>query len=117
MIKEMKKSTIYRRVSRAIDHKIIDKNNFCEICKDKSKRLVAHHIEYYYPLNILWLCDKCHKQLHKELKNIKIGDKSKIEKIIKENTEFKIKIEKISILINQIKNITENVLIKNQQNK
>jgi ribosomal protein S27AE len=30
---------------------------------------VAHHEDYDKPLEVMWLCQPCHKQRHKELKS------------------------------------------------
>ena len=32
------------------------------------KKSVAHHEDYDKPLEVMWLCQPCHKQRHKELK-------------------------------------------------
>jgi hypothetical protein len=40
----------------------------CEICGND--RTEAHHEDYSKPLDIVWLCDTCHKQRHKDLKEI-----------------------------------------------
>jgi len=39
----------------------------CVRCNEE--KTVAHHEDYDYPLAIMWLCQACHKQRHKELKN------------------------------------------------
>lgn len=39
----------------------------CERCG--SEKSVAHHDDYDKPLDIMWLCQPCHKQRHKELKS------------------------------------------------
>jgi ribosomal protein S27AE len=31
-------------------------------------KVIAHHEDYDYPLVVMWLCQACHKQRHKELK-------------------------------------------------
>lgn len=31
-----------------------------------TRRLHGHHTHYDNPLSVVWLCDKCHRQLHKE---------------------------------------------------
>lgn len=36
----------------------------CECCRDE-KRLYAHHCDYTKPLEVMWLCDSCHKQWHR----------------------------------------------------
>ena len=37
----------------------------CERCDNK--KAYAHHDSYDEPLNVMWLCQPCHKQRHKEL--------------------------------------------------
>jgi hypothetical protein len=41
----------------------------CSKC-GKAKSL-AHHESYDEPLNVVWLCQPCHKQRHKEIKELK----------------------------------------------
>ena len=36
----------------------------CENCGDKNTQ--AHHDDYSKPLEVRWLCNKCHKQWHRE---------------------------------------------------
>jgi hypothetical protein len=31
---------------------------------------LAHHDDYDKPLDVMWLCQPCHKQRHKELKQL-----------------------------------------------
>jgi len=38
----------------------------CVRCKEEKS--VAHHEDYDKPLEVMWLCQPCHKQRHKELK-------------------------------------------------
>lgn len=35
-----------------------------------NKKSVAHHEDYDKPLEVMWLCQPCHKQRHKELKEM-----------------------------------------------
>lgn len=48
----------------------------CEVCGDDEKdkngvrKCVAHHDDYSKPLNVRWLCRKCHHKWHKENKPI-----------------------------------------------
>jgi hypothetical protein len=37
-------------------------------CRCGSEKTVAHHEDYEKPLEVVWLCQPCHKQRHKELK-------------------------------------------------
>jgi ribosomal protein S27AE len=42
--------------------------NPCTRCGEKKS--VAHHEDYDKPLEVMWLCQPCHKQRHKELKEM-----------------------------------------------
>ena len=37
-------------------------------CRCGQKKSIAHHEDYDKPLEVMWLCQPCHKQRHKELK-------------------------------------------------
>ena len=39
----------------------------CERCGNEKS--LAHHEDYDKPLDVMWLCQPCHKQRHKELLN------------------------------------------------
>lgn len=43
-----------------------------EECKCGSQKVEAHHNDYSKPLEVVWLCRKCHADLHRELKYGKI---------------------------------------------
>lgn len=47
----------------------IIKPTSCSKC-DNSNRIHGHHNDYSKPLNVIWLCASCHKQLHRDLKSI-----------------------------------------------
>ena len=36
----------------------------CDKCKEE-RRLSGHHLDYRKPLEVLWLCSSCHKEVHK----------------------------------------------------
>lgn len=40
----------------------------CSKCGDVKS--LAHHENYDEPLNVVWLCQPCHKQRHKEMKEL-----------------------------------------------
>ena len=41
----------------------------CERCGEEKS--LAHHEDYDKPLDVMWLCQPCHKQRHKELNAMK----------------------------------------------
>lgn len=55
---------IYKRVQRARERGIIKKKS-CQKCG--TVKTYAHHEDYGKPLEIMWLCQKCHIARHKEL--------------------------------------------------
>ncbi len=42
----------------------IKKPKKCPVC-GKKKRIHGHHEDYYKPLDVVWVCQVCHKGLHK----------------------------------------------------
>lgn len=63
---DKRRSVAHSSVARAIrSGKLIRQP--CSRCNDPKS--VAHHEDYEKPLEVIWLCQPCHKQRHKELKN------------------------------------------------
>ena len=58
-------STVYRAVR---DGKIVRPNK-CQLCNEP-REPIGHHEDYLLPLAVLWLCNKCHRKRHKELKEV-----------------------------------------------
>lgn len=56
----------HNAVARAIKKGELVPQN-CERCGDE--KTVAHHEDYDKPLDVVWLCQPCHKQRHKEILN------------------------------------------------
>lgn len=57
------KVTAWGMLHEAIRKGLIRKPKRCSRCK-KIKRLDGHHYDYDKPLNVWWLCRKCHKDVH-----------------------------------------------------
>lgn len=56
-----------RRAHNATNNAVRDgrlvKSDACERCGGKS-RLHGHHDDYSRPLNVVWLCTRCHREVH-----------------------------------------------------
>lgn len=52
---------------KAVYEKRISKPKICDLCMIESNRIEGHHEDYSRPLDVKWLCVKCHRNLHKEL--------------------------------------------------
>ncbi len=57
-------------VADAIDSGKLIKASNCTLCLS-SENIEGHHPDYDKPLEVIWLCRKCHKNLHKELRERK----------------------------------------------
>lgn len=51
-------------VTRSLRKGKLTRKSKCEMCNVECKTN-AHHVDYGKPLNILWLCDKCHGLSHR----------------------------------------------------
>jgi len=56
-------------VQKAVQRGKLVKPAYCQRCRTSipSSKLQAHHNDYARPLDVSWLCDSCHKTVHKEL--------------------------------------------------
>ena len=54
----------WAKIKQAVKNKTIKKPVCCEVC-GQGKKLDAHHKDYTKPLEVMWLCRTCHKNLHK----------------------------------------------------
>lgn len=57
------RNAIMLRVRRAIKKGVIVKPKTCCICGDET-RLYAHHPNYNEPLNVIFVCQSCHRKIH-----------------------------------------------------
>ncbi len=61
---DSRRSKAHVAVARAIRNGTIEKSPCCRCNSDNS---YAHHESYDHPLVVVWLCQPCHKQRHKEM--------------------------------------------------
>jgi len=70
-------------LERAIKKGIVIRKTHCEIClevkifKNGRTGIQAHHSDYNKPLDVMWLCQKCHHQWDKQNKAIKYTQSNK----------------------------------------
>lgn len=66
-----KKYSIYKMASRTVTNAVRDgkliKPEKCTLCLS-IENIEGHHPDYDKPLEVVWLCRKCHRNYHKELK-------------------------------------------------
>jgi ribosomal protein S27AE len=54
----------HNAILRAVRKGIIKKPELCSKCGNGG-RIEAHHADYTNPLDVKWLCCKCHRSIHK----------------------------------------------------
>lgn len=52
------------------------KKELCLLCG--AKEVEAHHVNYFEPLNVAWLCRKCHGETHRRLRKSVFNDIRKL---------------------------------------
>lgn len=61
-------------LEKAIEKGVIERKTACEHCgasgrfSDGRTMIQAHHCDYNKPLDVIWLCQKCHYEWHKKYK-------------------------------------------------
>jgi hypothetical protein len=60
-----KKRAAHLELTDAIKKGLIVKPSACELCGE-GKKLEAHHRDYSEPLAVVWLCVKCHNDVHRK---------------------------------------------------
>lgn len=75
-----KKERVHNLVEKAIKYKKITNPGVCSVCGDSGvfedgrTAIQAHHDDYDKPLEVRWLCQKCHHEWHKNNKAINETD-------------------------------------------
>lgn len=62
-----KKVAAHQTVYSAVKQGKLIKPSLCQSCRTEAE-LEAHHVDYDQPLAVNWLCEECHKQVHKDIK-------------------------------------------------
>jgi ribosomal protein S27AE len=62
---DKRRAAAHNAVAKAIVKGLLEKKP-CERCGNEKS--LAHHDDYDFKLDVMWLCQPCHKQRHKELK-------------------------------------------------
>jgi hypothetical protein len=55
----------HTKVNNAIRDGKLDRPDRCSSCNKKGK-VMGHHHDYSKPFEVVWLCQPCHKQLHRD---------------------------------------------------
>lgn len=55
------KAKAHWTVRNAIQTERLSKPNACELCGTTKEKLDGHHPDYSKPLEVVWLCPKCHR--------------------------------------------------------
>lgn len=58
------KVAAHRAANRAQGKGLIQRPDACETCSRTGLRLHKHHSDYSKPLDVAWLCTRCHMRLH-----------------------------------------------------
>lgn len=61
------KAKARREVAIALKSGKLVKPDRCINCQVFTATLEAHHPDHYKPLEVVWLCRKCHGQVHRKL--------------------------------------------------
>lgn len=51
-------------VMHALQYGKLEKPELCTFCHTNDYRIEGHHHDYSKPLDVTWLCSKCHKNVH-----------------------------------------------------
>lgn len=71
-VKKFRENNKEKRIAHSlINNKLrynkIEKPAICTICNKKSEIIHGHHNDYTKPLEVVWCCPQCHKDIHNSL--------------------------------------------------
>ena len=67
-----KKVLAYRLVEEALRNRELVRPDICEDCKTSGVKIQGHHEDYSKPLDINWVCVKCHRKRDKILRDNRV---------------------------------------------
>lgn len=59
------KSSAHNELHKAQLSGKVKKSDSCEICKKENVMIFGHHEDYSKPLDVIYVCGKCHSLIHK----------------------------------------------------
>lgn len=62
--KNQEKVWCYQQLQHAVQKGDVLKSATCQTCGATDVRIEGHHPEYSKPLDVMWLCSPCHRDLH-----------------------------------------------------
>lgn len=72
---DKRRSRAHSKVARALKNGTLQKEN---CCRCQNPKVVAHHEDYDLPLDVVWLCEPCHRQRHKEINQEKENNNQEV---------------------------------------
>jgi len=72
--KNREKMRAWSAIGNAVLRGDIEKPLYCSSC-DAQEKLHAHHEDYSKPLEVEWLCHKCHMKVHADKRRVNMNEK------------------------------------------
>jgi len=54
----------HSRIYFLVKNKRIEKPTVCSLCGKNEDKIQGHHEDYSKPLEVIWVCVKCHRAIH-----------------------------------------------------
>lgn len=61
----------HQKVSDALRNRTLKNPGVCSQCGKMTSYLDAHHADYSKPLDVMWVCLRCHRRIHAALREKK----------------------------------------------